>query len=63
MINEDFELENQKDLVYLWEEHMQLQQEFWAEMNRKPANILIINETSNPIENEQVNILPFRENA
>ena len=59
----DWEHEAQKDLVYLWEEQMQLQQEFWAEMNRKPANILIINETSNPIENEQVNILPFRENA
>lgn len=63
MINDDFEREFQKDLVYLWELQMQMEQEFWAEMQKKPANILIINETSNPTENEQSNILPFRENA
>lgn len=61
MINEDFELENQKDLVYLWEEQMQLEQEFWAEMNRKPAKIVIINNIETPQENEftETNILPF----
>jgi hypothetical protein len=63
MIYEDFERESQKDLVYLQEVKMQMEQEFWAEMNKKSANILIINETSNPTENEQSNILPFRENA
>jgi len=63
MIYEDFERESQKDLVYLQEVKMQMEQEFWTEMNKKSANILIINETSNPTENEQSNILPFRENA
>jgi len=62
MINEDFEHESQKDLVYLWEEQMQMEQEFWAEVNRKPAKILIVNNlTKTPKENEstEVNILPF----
>lgn len=61
MINEDFEREFEKDLVYLWEEQMQLEQEFWAEMNRKPAKIVIINNIETPKENESqtTNILPF----
>jgi hypothetical protein len=61
MINEDFEREFDKDLVYLWEEQMQLEQEFWAEMNRKPAKIVIINNIETPQENEstETNVLPF----
>jgi len=60
MENQDFEHESQKDLVYLLEQQMQLEQEFWAEMNRKPAKIEIINE-SKTVHNEsqESNILPF----
>jgi hypothetical protein len=58
---EDWEHESQKDLVYLWEEQMQMEQDFWAEMNRKPAKIVIINNIETPQENEstETNILPF----
>ena len=61
MINDDFEREFQKDLVYLWEQQMQLEQEFWAEQNRKPAKIVIINNLEIPKENEpeRSDILPF----
>jgi hypothetical protein len=60
MENQDFEHESQKDFVYLLEQQMQLEQEFWAEMNRKPAKIEIINE-SKTVHNEsqESNILPF----
>ncbi|NDB81444.1 MAG: hypothetical protein EB127_01655 [Alphaproteobacteria bacterium] len=60
MENQDFEHESQKDLVYLLEQQMQLEQEFWAEMNKKPAKIEIINE-SKTVHNEsqESNILPF----
>lgn len=60
MKNLDFEHESQKDFVYLLEEQMQLEQEFWAEMNRKPAIVMLINE-SKTVHNEsqELNILPF----
>ena len=60
-LQRDWEHESQKDLVYLWEEQMQLEQDFWAEMNRKPANIVIINNIQTPQENESqtTNVLPF----
>jgi len=60
MENQDFEHESQKDFVYLLEQQMQLEQEFWTEMNKKPAKIEIINE-SKTVHNEsqESNILPF----
>lgn len=60
MENLDYEHESQKDFVYLLEEQMQLEQEFWAEMNRKPAKIVVINE-SKTVHNEsqESNVLPF----
>jgi hypothetical protein len=60
MENLDFEHESQKDLLYLLEQQMQLEQEFWTEMNKKPAKIEIINE-SKTVHNEsqESNILPF----
>jgi hypothetical protein len=66
MIYEDFERESQKDLVYLLEAKAILEEDYWnwlRERERLPAKIETINETSNPTENEQLNILPFRENA
>jgi hypothetical protein len=60
MENLDFEHESQKDLLYLLEQQMQLEQEFWTEMNKKPAKIEIINK-SKTVHNEsqESNILPF----
>jgi len=60
MENLDYEHESQKDLVYLLEQQMQLEQEFWTEINKKPAKIVIINE-SKTVHNEsqESNILPF----
>lgn len=60
MENQDFEHESQKDFVYLLEQQMQLEQEFWIEMNRKTAKIEVINE-SKTVHNEsqESNVLPF----
>ena len=60
MENLDYEHESQKDFVYLLEEQMQLEQDFWKEMNRKPAKIEVINE-SKTVHNEsqESNVLPF----
>lgn len=48
-MNEDFERDSQKDLVYLLEAQMQEEQEFWEWYSdvhmRKPAQISVINET------------------
>ncbi len=41
---QDWEHEAHKDFIYLQEELMLLKQEILEEMNRKPANIIIINE-------------------
>jgi hypothetical protein len=43
--NEDFERESLKDFIYLHEEQMLLEQEYWEWFewkNRKPANIHIL---------------------
>jgi hypothetical protein len=41
---QDFDHEAQKDFIYLLEEKELLKQELFEEMNRKPANIIIIKE-------------------
>ena len=65
MIYEDFERESQKDLVYLLEARAILEEEYWnwfREKERLPAKIEVIDLCKN-IKDEQLNILPFRENA
>ncbi len=40
-INQDWERESLKDVVYLWEQQMLLEQEFQKEI-RQPATIVVI---------------------
>jgi len=40
-INQDWERESLKDVVYLWEQQMLLEQEFQKEL-RQPATIVVI---------------------
>lgn len=65
MIYDDFERESQKDLVYLLEAKSILEEEYWnwyREKERLPAKIEVIDLRKNT-KDEQLNILPFRENA
>lgn len=65
MIYDDFERESEKDLVYLLEARAILEEEYWnwyIEKERLPAKIEVIDLRKN-IKDEQLNILPFRENA
>ncbi len=41
---EDWEKEAQREMIYLQEELMLLKQEILDEVNRKPANIIVIDE-------------------
>lgn len=61
---EDFERESAKDSVYLLEKYIQEEKEFWEwyekEHNRKPAQVVVINESKIPQdEHTESNILPF----
>lgn len=63
-INDDWEREFQKDLVYLLEEKMLMQKEYleWLkEEYRKPAFVKVIDEDKILDNNEELklNILPF----
>lgn len=63
-INDDWEREFQKDLVYLLEEKMLMQKEYleWLkEEYRKPAFVKVIDEDKILDDNEELklNILPF----
>lgn len=61
--SEDFEKEFDKDSVYLLEQKLLEEKEFWAwyeVVHRKPAQIVVINESKTPQdEPEQSNVLPF----
>jgi hypothetical protein len=61
-INEDFERESLKDLVYLQEESHELDKQIQKELNkfRKPAAIFIV-DTDKILERDEVrhNVLPF----
>jgi hypothetical protein len=64
MINQDFEYESQKDSVYLLEKTIQEEKEFWewyeSQHNRKPAQIVVINESKKEEhEPKESEILPF----
>lgn len=61
--SEDFEMEFEKDSVYLLEQKLLEEKEFWTWYDvvyRKPAEIVVINESKTPQdEPEQSNVLPF----
>jgi hypothetical protein len=61
-LNEDWEHESKKDIVYLLEERMLMEKEYreWLLDNRKPALLRVIDEDKT-LENEKFepNILPF----
>jgi hypothetical protein len=44
MLNEDWERESLKDLIYLQELQMEIEKEFWEEFKRQPAQIVVINQ-------------------
>jgi len=44
IINEDWEREAEKDLIYLQELQMEIEKEFWEEFKRQPAQIVVINQ-------------------
>ena len=61
MLIEDFERESQKDLVYLLEARMLMQEEINALEEVKPAKIIIIDESKihKDGKTEEPEILPF----
>lgn len=61
MLIEDFERESQKDLVYLLEARLLMQQEIKALEEIKPAKIVIINESKIQKDGkaEKPEVLPF----
>lgn len=61
MLIEDFERESQKDLVYLLEARMLMEQEIKALEEIKPAKIVIIDESKIQKDGkaEEPEILPF----
>ena len=65
MVNEDWEREAHKDLVYLLEAKMLMEEEYrqWMikEKNRKPASIRIVDKDKILDANERLehNLLPF----
>jgi hypothetical protein len=44
MLNEDWERESLKDLIYLQELQMEIEKEFWEDFKRQPAQIVVINQ-------------------
>ena len=56
---EDWERESLKDFIYLQEEQMLLEKEFYEEENRKPAKIVVIKEDDKTHTHGQSNIQPL----
>ena len=62
---EDFEREFEKDSVYLLEKKLLEEEQFWKwyeTANRKPAQVVVINESKSIENNEQASnpeVLPF----
>ena len=57
LLQEDWEREHLKDSLYLLEEKMRVEAEYYESINRKPAKIVVIKEKE---ENEaEHNTLPF----
>lgn len=58
MINEDWERESLKDLLYLYEETQLLKQEINEEKERLAAKILVIKEENIEYEKHNVSAIP-----
>lgn len=58
LLQEDWEREHLKDSLYLLEEKMRIEAEYYKSINRKPAKIEVIIEKKEENEAEH-NTLPF----
>lgn len=58
LLQEDWEREHLKDSLYLLEEKMRIEAEYYESINRKPAKIVVIKEKKEENETKH-NILPF----
>jgi hypothetical protein len=58
LLQEDWEREYLKDSLYLLEEKMRIEAEYYESINRKPAKIVVIKEKKEENETKH-NTLPF----
>jgi hypothetical protein len=58
LLQEDWEREHLKDSLYLLEEKMRIEAEYYESINRKPAKIVVIKEKKEENETKH-NTLPF----
>lgn len=58
LLQEDWEREHLKDSLYLLEEKMRIEAEYYESINRKPAKIVVIIEKKEENETKH-NTLPF----
>lgn len=58
LLQEDWEREHLKDSLYLLEEKMRVEAEYYESINRKPAKIVVIKEKKEENETKH-NTLPF----
>ena len=61
IINEDWEKESDKCFVYLYEQQKITEDLYWEweESNRKPANIILLNEKILKKDESIIDIFPF----
>ena len=61
IINEDWEKESDKYFVYLYEQQKITEDLYWEweESNRKPANIIVLNEKILKKDETIIDIFPF----
>jgi hypothetical protein len=61
IINEDWEKESDKYFVYLYEQQKITEDLYWEweESNRKPANIILLNEKILKKDESIIDIFPF----
>ena len=61
LINEDWEKESDKYFVYLYEQQKITEDLYWEweESNRKPANIIVLNEKILKKDESIIDIFPF----
>jgi hypothetical protein len=61
IINEDWEKESDKYFVYLYEQQKITEDLYWEweESNRKPANIIVLNEKILKKDESIIDIFPF----
>jgi hypothetical protein len=60
LLQEDWEREHLKDSLYLLEEKMRIEAEYYSSIKRKPAKIVVVNKLKKKEENEaEHNTLPF----